>query len=353
MIDTLKVFTDDFEISDNAGVLIQPATIDYETGESRNYRLFRASNGKWVYGAKAIANTPNYQCTIKPMFRGEGESTGVNLFIQTSLPKVMNGENYYSLSETETIESVKKLETDLQNRGIGLNLGDCKLSRVDAFRVAIAENPFLTYAPLFRLLRAKRTRMTDYGTTFLWRNTQRELCVYDKGEEMRNRGIKGGFPNNSIRFEYRVLNSKACQKETGTRTVRELTNNLDGIRDVYEKALQESIFSIDAENLVIVTAKELETGLRAYAMMYGGNFVNRFIQDLGAFQLSRLLGEETVKAVFEAVLSNRQSVWRQSKQFDDSRRNFEFAMSAGDEVGTNLKDLFEELRNKVLSPDNR
>lgn len=357
MIDTLKVFTDDFEIRDNAQVFVQPATIDYETGEVRDFRLFRASNGQWVKGAKAFVNSPCYQLTIKPILNGDVESESgrdnVKMFIQSSLPKVLKGENYYALNDAETVESVKEIERDLQDRGVGVNFGECSLSRLDAFRVAVADNPFQTYSPLFRLLNAKRKRMIDYGTTFLWSNTQRELCVYDKGEEMRNRGITGGFPANSIRFEYRLLNSRVCKKETGARKVRDLVNNLDGIRDLYEKALTESIFSTDAENLVIVTAKELEHGLRGYALLYGNSFVSRFIRDFGAFQLSQLVGAETVKTVLESVLQERNKIWRQSKLFDEYRANFEYAVHADGKGETTLRDLYNELREKVLSPVSR
>lgn len=73
MIDTLKVFTDDFKISDNAGLLVQPAIVNYETGETKEYNLFRGANGKWVTGAKAYVNTGNYQLTIKPIIETQAE----------------------------------------------------------------------------------------------------------------------------------------------------------------------------------------------------------------------------------------------------------------------------------------
>ena len=112
MIDTLKVFTDDYEIRENAGLFVQPATVNYETGEMKEYNLFRGPNGKWVTGAKAYVYTGNYQLTIKPI--GNGDSGNVMLFLQTSLPKIVHGENFQPLDNGETIQAIDAIENDLK-----------------------------------------------------------------------------------------------------------------------------------------------------------------------------------------------------------------------------------------------
>jgi hypothetical protein len=349
MIDTLKVFTDDFKISDNAGLLVQPAIVNYETGETKEYNLFRGNNGKWVTGAKAYVNTGNYQLTIKPII---GNASGkVLLFLQTSLPKIVHGENFQALNNDETVQAIDAIADDLNNRGVGVNLQACKISRIDVFRMASANNPFSSYAPVFRLLNAKRSHTTDYGTTFTWANTQREICVYDKASEMRNRGVKSSaLPTNAIRFEYRLKTSRVCKNETGAGNVRQLVNNLDNLQDVYRKALENSIFSLDAKALVTVSASELEKGFAVYSKRYGGAFVNRFFRDFGAFALARLTGVETVKSVLSSVLDDRYRLWRHSRAFDEYRMNFEMARgSLGDST---LKDLYLELKEKIL-PDSR
>ena len=345
VIDTLKVFTDDFKISDNAGLFVQPATVNYETGETKEYNLFRKDNGKWVTGAKAYVNTGNYQLTIKPI--GDDAGGKILLFLQTSLPKIINGENYQALSNGETVQAIDALSDDLNNRGVGVNLQECKTSRVDLFRMASANNPFSSYAPLFRLLSAKRSHTTDYGTTFTWANTQREICVYDKAVEMRNRGVKSSaLPVNAMRFEYRLKTSRVCKSETGAGNIRELVNNLDDLQGVYRQALENSIFSTDAKALVAVTANELESGLRAYSKRYGGAFVNRFFRDFGAYALGRLTGVETVKSVLSSVLDDRYKLWRHSRLFDEYRMNFE--MARGKIGDATLKDFYLELKEKIL-----
>ena len=127
-------------------------------------------------------------------------------------------------------------------------------------------------------------------------------------------------------------------------------NNLDNLQDVYRQALENSIFSLDAQALATVTANELENGLRVYAKRYGGAFVNRFFRDFGAYALGRLTGVETVKSVLSSVLDDRYKLWRHSKLFDEYRMNFEMARGG---LGDNtLKDFYLELKEKIL-PDNR
>ena len=111
-----------------------------------------------------------------------------------------------------------------------------------------------------------------------------------------------------------------------------------------------SIFSVDAKALATVTASELENGLRVYFKRYGVAFVNRFLRDFGAYVLGRLTGVETVKSVLSSVLDDRYKLWRHSKLFDEYRMNFE--MARGDLGDSTLKDLYLELKDKIL-PDSR
>jgi len=63
-----------------------------------------------------------------------------------------------------------------------------------------------------------------------------------------------------------------------------------------------------------------------------------------------LTGVETVKSVLSSVLDDRYKLWRHSKLFDEYRMNFE--MARGDLGDSTLKDLYLELKEKIL-PDSR
>ncbi len=341
MLDTLKVYTPDFTIKDRARVSVQPGLVDYETGEQKEVSLFKDGAGRDVYGSKAFVNTSQYNLTIQPM------GAGVQLFLQTSLPKVVKDDNYGALTNSETRQAVQEIGRDLKSRGIGLNLDSCGLSRVDLFKNIIGDNSFLSYSPLFSLLQSKRQHKRDYGTTFTWSNTQREICAYDKLTEMKARGLNPvGYPVNTIRFEYRLKNSRVCERELKVSTVKDLVNNLDDLPSKYRGALSKSIFALKVDEVNILASQELQAWMQTYSNLYGETWLSHFLKGYGSYQLAELAGDEVVKIVLACVIEDRVKLWRAIKSFDESKRNFE--MASGVDGGKTLADLYGELKQKVM-----
>jgi len=341
VLDTLKIHTRDFTVKDRARVSVQPGLVDYETGEQREVSLFKDDFGRDVYGSKAFVNTERYNLTIQPM------GAGVELFLQTSLPKTIHEDNYTPLTNSETVQAVGVIGQDLRSRGIGLNLEACELSRVDLFKNVIGDNDFLSYSPLFDLLQSKRQHKRDYGTTFTWSNTQREICAYDKLTEMQSRGVKvGGYPQNTIRFEYRLKNSRVCERELKVSKVKDLVNNLDDLQKKYRDALSKSIFSLRVDDINILASQELQYSMQFYASQYGDTWFSRFLRDIGAYHVASLAGDEVVKVVLACVIGDRVKLWRAIKFFEDAKRDFEMSTRV-DGVKT-LADLYDELQSKVI-----
>lgn len=341
MLDTLKIHTKEFTVKDRARVSVQPGILDYETGEQREYPLFKDDLGRDVYGSKAYVNTEIYNLTIQPM------GAGVELFLQTSLPKTIKDDNYTPLTNSETVQAIGLIGKDLKSRGVGLNLDACELSRVDLFKNVIGDNNFLSYSPLFALLQSKRQNKRDYGTTFTWSNTQREICAYDKLTEMQSRGVKvGGYPQNTIRFEYRLKNSRVCERELGFSTVKKLVNNLDNLQKKYRDALSKSIFSLRVDDVNILASQDLQYSMQFYASEYGDTWLSRFLRDSGAYHLASLAGDEVVKVVLACVIGDRVKLWRAIKYFEDAKRDFELSKKV--DGSKTLADLYGELQTKVM-----
>jgi len=342
MLDTLKVYTPDFEVKDRARVSVQPGLVDYGTGEQREVSLFKDELGRDVYGQKAFVNTPQYNLTIQPM------GAGVELFLQTSLPKTIHEDNYTPLTNSETTTALTAIEHDLMTRGIMVDLDNCGLSRVDLFKNVRGENNFLSYSPLFELLQSKRQHKRDYGTTFTWSNTQREVCAYDKLTEMQSRGMAiAGYPANTIRFEYRLKNSRVCGRELGVSTVKELVNNLDTLPVKYRDALSKSIFSLRVDEVNILASQELQAWMQSYANLYGDTWLSRFLRDFGSYHLARIAGDEVVKIVMACVIEDRVKLWRAIRYFEQAKRDFE--LSSRTDNDKTLADLYDELQQKVMA----
>jgi len=342
MLDTLKVHTREFDVKDRARVSVQPGLVNYENGEQREVSLFTDDFGRDVYGQKAFINTERYNLTIQPM------GAGVELFLQTSLPKVIKDDNYSPLTNSETEQAINEIASDLKSRGVVVNLDNCGLSRVDLFKNVIGDNDFLSYSPLFELLQSKRQHKRDYGTTFTWSNTQREICVYDKLTEMQSRGMQvGGYPQNTIRFEYRLKNSRVCERELGFSTVKKLVNNLDDLQKKYQDALSKSIFSLDVGDVNILASQELQAWMQSYANLYGDTWLSRFLRDFGSYHLARMAGDEVVKIVMACVIGDRVKLWKAIRYFEQAKQDFE--LSSQTDNDKTLADLYDELRQKVMA----
>lgn len=345
MLDTLKVYTPDFEVKDRARVSVQPGLVDYENGQQREVSLFKDELGRDVYGQKAFVNTDQYNLTIQPM------GSGVELFLQTSLPKTIHDDNYSPLTNAETKQAIDEIERDLKSRGVAVNLDKCGLSRVDLFKNVVGRHDFMSYSPLFSLLQSKRQHKRDYGTTFTWSNTQREICAYDKLTEMRARGMAvTGYPVNTIRFEYRLKNARVCGRELGASNVKELVNNLDDLQKKYHGALAKSIFSLNVEDVKILASQELQSWMQTYADNFGDAWFSRLLRDYGAYYMASLAGDEVVKIVLACVIGDRVKLWRAIRFFEDAKRNFEMSKDTGKQE--TLADLYGELRDKVMDDKN-
>lgn len=344
MLDTLKVYTPDFEVKDRAQVSVQPGLVEYATGQQREVSLFKDELGRDVYGQKAFVNTERYNLTIQPM------GAGVELFLQTSLPKVVHEDNYTPLTNSETGQAINEIASDLKSRGVVVNLDSCGLSRVDLFKNVIGDNDFLSYSPLFELLQSKRQHKRDYGTTFTWSNTQREICVYDKLTEMQSRGVEiAGFTANTLRFEYRLKNSRVCERELGVSTVKNLVKNLDNLPVKYNDALSKSIFSLRVDEINILASQELQTWIQSYANLYGDTWLSRFLRDFGSYHLSKMAGDEVVKIVMACVIGDRVKLWRAIRYFEQAKQDFE--LSSRTDNDKTLADLYDELQQKVMTHD--
>lgn len=344
MLDTIKIYNQDFRVSDGANLTIQPNTIDYSTGDIQEIILFKDSKNQPVYGSKAYINNDRFNLTIKGMPKG-----GVNCFIQLSVPKACNGDNYYPVSHNETKQVFSELQKELTLLGIGLNVSDSKLSRVDSFKNVSDGEMFSTYSPVLSLLKAKRQLRRDYGTTFTWQNTRREICAYDKNFEVQSRGLSlAGYPANNIRFEYRLKNSDVCLTEYGFNTVYQLENNLDAVRDTYKTALEKHLFCLDVQDIEIITGNELEKILTQYKETQGMRWLNIFLRDYGAYSVSKMAGIETVKTVINKLSDgDRTKAWRTTKLLESLKQNYELMRDGNN--GKTLSDLYMELKEKVLN----
>jgi hypothetical protein len=343
MLDTVKLYTDDFVIRDDTEISIRPSDINYKTGETNNHKLFKGSNGQWVTGSKAFLNAENFNLTIKP----NNLTDKIHLWISLSVPKFITGDNFYPLDDSEAEGLPSGLDTELKKRGIGLSVGDLAVSRIDTFQNVYASEAFGDYVPVFQLLKAKRQNKREYGSTFLWENTQREICVYDKLTEVINRGQSvDGLPSNTIRFEYRLLKSKSVKGALKINTVQNLFYNLGSIREVYRDAMRYHLFDLEVSEVKRLVSSELRTVVKHYLENGGRYWITNLLKDYGAYSIARLSSIDVFGEIVEDVSGSRKMAYRAKKYVRDCQN--QVAMLEVLECGKTIDQLYQELKNKVL-----
>lgn len=343
MIDTLKLMLNDYEISSDSEVRIQPASYELGTGSKVEYPLFYLPEQGIQYGSKAYYNSDNWNLTLKPIAGG----SGIGAFLQLSVPKNYYGNNFYSVGEQGTQAVLSKVEGELKEKGVHTSLSEADMSRVDTFKNIEPEEPFSSYYTLFSLLKARRAIQRGYGTTFLLSNTQQEFCVYDKLEEMRERSIDTtGYPS-TMRFEHRLLNKAKVKSVYGFTKVQDIfKGGYEVIREKQVESWKSSLFNFTAEEVVLLGSKQLGEEMRVFKEKFPKNWFYRFLRSYGAYYLATYAGKEVVVEALQSFEADRMKIWRAVQELEKAEKEL-LLLKQEEGSGKTLGALYEELRRKV------
>lgn len=343
MIDTLKLMLNEYEISDDSEIRVQPASYELGTGSKLEYPLFQTPSHGAHYGSKAYLNADNWNLTLKPL--AGGRATGA--FLQLSVPKNYYGSNFYSVGEEGTKAVLKKVERELKEKGVDTPLNEASLSRVDTFKNIEPEEPFSCYYSLFSLLKARKAIQRGYGTTFLLSNTQQEFCVYDKLAEMRERQLETGNLPPTMRFEHRLLNKQKVQSVYGLSRVEDIfRGGYQVIREKQVESWKNSLFNFTAEEVVLLGSRQLEQEMRVFKEKFPSNWFSKFLKAYGAYYLASYAGKEVVIEALQAFEADRMKLWRAVQVFEEAEKEL-LVLKQEEGSSKTLGVLYEELRRKV------
>jgi hypothetical protein len=345
MIDTLKLRLSDYSIGSKPDITIQPSAVNAATSEFRaEYPLWH-DGSRYVLGARAYHNAENFNLSIQPMSPSEPDSVGC--FVQFSVPKVATGSNYHPTDHKGTVEALKSIQKQLGAIGVKTNLKTANLSRVDTFKTVSAKEPYHSYHPVLAMLQGQRMAKRDYGTTFLWGNTQQEICVYDKLVEMQHRKCNvTGLPENSIRFEHRMLKAKKVRDTLQMRTVADLVAAPDHVRDTYCKVMEKQLFKLSIEEIEVFTASQMKNLMRATRDSGARDY---FLKSVAALAIAAgVIDVEAVCKASDSEAPSRMAALRHRRIMKRLQMDAAALQPAGTSKRT-LSDLYSELQRGVLS----
>jgi hypothetical protein len=347
MLDTVKVFIPEFDIASDSSLEVQPARFNAGTGEVLNeFELFHTVSGKVFHGSRAFINNEKWNLDLKPF---SFSSYGTACFLHFSVPKVHNGQNYYSVGEQGTEAVFNQVEKELRENGFYCNLQEAQLSRIDTFKNIEPSEPFETYSALFSLLNASRRIKRSFGTTYMVTNTQQEFCIYDKLKEMElHKQDISSFPE-TMRFEHRLLNKQKIKSIVGFSQVADLfKGGYAVIKDKQKESWKKNLFKYEVSEVVQLGSKQLAQEMEFFENAHGRNWFSYFLRSYGSFHLAKYAGIEVVENAMNQFEPDRMKVYRMKKILEQAEQELLFYRKEPGSKKTYVI-LYEELKDKVLS----
>ncbi len=347
MIDTMQLLLTDYDAS-NAKLKLQPSPIDMATGAATaNFPLWH--NGtQMIEGAYAYHREEHINVKLYPMPKPEGQGMGVNCSIRFEVPKFAGDSNYHPTDRKGTQRAIRSAEKHLAAIGIKTSLKTAQISRLDAFKNVVADEPYSCYQPVLGLLSGSRMKQRGYENGFLWENQQQQVCVYDKLRKMEHDKFSiAGLPHNSIRFEHRMLKSRKVRDALNFRNVTELLESYDSIASSYEQTMKKQLFRYEPAEVETIMASEMEAEMRFFKGKYGRESLSLYLKCYGLHSLLQLTTMETILGTVEKVFDCRMKKSRMKAQLTKMRYDTQAMRVLGPSKRT-TGQLYQELREKVL-----
>jgi len=387
MVDTLRLNLIDCEIKRSCPLSIQPGIIDYATGLIHNDNdLFIDNTGKIVRGSKAYLNDEKFNLTIQPTITSElndfnhsklkikrfkrinetiqpdlydwnNEDDEVKgIFLSTSLPRLLSETNLKTLSFDEQQTALKTLEIKLREYGIKTNINNAALSRVDTFTNISTEFPFYSYSNLFDLMECSRMKSVGYGNeSFLWKNGNQELMIYDKVKEMRDKkpDIKIRSGKNIMRFENRLLKKRKILSSIKFKTVGELYKNYDELKNFHLKEITKKIFRFSFDEIQFLGKDQATKRAIVCKNKYKYKWFEEFVKLYGIEQIIKVMDVDGLLEIVDLLDSYKNDVAlrktksRVRKYYNESKFLIGIVSDElNDGSSKNNMELYNELKTK-------
>ena len=341
-LDSVRIHLGDFDIRRDNQFNIKRSDIPASGEQPEEHLLFSDSRGYEMRGYSAYINQPHFNADL---------GAGNQLSVKISVPKFSRGDNFFPATQAETTEVFKRLQSTLDDAGIRTNLDRAELSRVDIFRQFQADEHFDSYGRVYRVLDGKRQQKRDYGTTYLWHNTQRELTIYDKIAEMTARKQPtGNLPDNIQRAEFRMMRKRVIEKHLGFKTLAFLKTDYGEIEPAYRGAFS-GLLKYDEESFEIISSSQIERELKFYQQQSERGFVDRWAKAAGYRTAFMSIGESAFRDLLLRLLgsddASRRQVRRKIAEVRKAASEYEILQGA-EKMKTNI-DLYAEMKSKLLA----
>jgi hypothetical protein len=237
MIDTVHLRLVDYQVRDDHRLMLRRGLVEDGALESeRDAVLFLDASGEPVKGVSASYAEKGVSLRIQRSKRG---SVGCTVIF--SAAKQVHGTNYLPIDQKGMETALRAVQGVIDRAGIEAEVVRSKLVRVDLFRNIEAPESFGAYETVLREhVRMGRTHSEELGvTSYLWRNTQQQVAIYDKRAEMMAKGHPDPAPGQNVhRVEWRMTNGRKVRAALRVATAGDLLGAWSTLDACYERVLR-------------------------------------------------------------------------------------------------------------------
>lgn len=319
MLDKVVLFIPQGAFSVNKGHALTIQGGSYDNAKKQWVNEFTLWEG--MKGAKAYVNTEHANISVN--------GYGVNVRFNPAIAFFgENKGNIESVSESEFGVVSDMIEREILSSGIDADIKQAAVSRIDLQKTAHSKRDFATYSNVFRIMSATRLHARDYGETYTFMNTQREVSFYNKlHAAMQSKNVYIAATAHALhergehrmRCELRMKNKTVVEKCTGIRSFGDLRSNgaFDMLAKVYRDEVKNTVFKgADVTSHQTVFDFDMEVSkLLQLRKAYPKSYVDRWYMSLVmANPLLKDGGIDTVERVFTKAGVHRNVILREKKK---------------------------------------
>ncbi len=242
----MRLYLSNYTVPHNCDLQVVSAARLRLSGHATSWRdqpLWGAA-GREVHGALAFHIEEGLHVQIRPLRPGLYGPRYIACYITISVPKRCFGCNLHPVNLNQMRGVIDGIIETLREIGIEGDVLSAKICGIDLFRNIVLNEPFENYMPLLRCLHPSRiNNVRHFKSGALMMNTQRIVRFYDKGAEMRRRGVRRREAEerlNILRSEFGWRKGKVVKKELDIETVEDLLNSYDRLPTFHRDAMQKT-----------------------------------------------------------------------------------------------------------------
>ncbi len=343
MIDTLLLNIPEYAVKSGHCLSVARGIDNHETGETTGANLLWCVDGAEQRGAFGLYDAPHFNLRLRPLSFAQDV---VQCTVQFSAPKLASGDNYAPANAATLKTALKHLQTGLDDVGIACNVYSATVSRLDATRNVISDEPFSSYYEVLSKLRCKfKHKYKDYGNSFLLHNTQQQINIYDKLAEMAHNKLDVSTLPNTVRFEQRWIKPQKVKNVLGMSLISDITKNLDIVEEQYRLSMENKLFSLSTPDFDVLTSHQIAEELKFFIDRGDKNWFDAWFN----IQIYRSL--PSIKSIIDALEGIAVNSGTKSKIKNKLHRvqMDAFAFEPAIKGRKTSSQLYEELKRKVLA----